>query len=71
MTLTIVEETKDGGYYYLNHSCLNTLSFGAEEMAWWTNDQEKADLMLEKVEAKHDPDGKSTSVYYVDEWSMG
>ena len=70
MALTIVEQTPDGEHYYLNHSCLNTLSFGAEEMAWWTNSQLEADLMLKAVIKKH---GSyfTDSAYYVDEWSMG
>ena len=39
---------------YLNHSCLGSKSFGSEDMAWTTNDYDKAKLMLESVENKHD-----------------
>ncbi len=33
---------------YLNHSCMYTMSFGSKDMAWVTNDKEKADLMCDK-----------------------
>jgi len=46
----VIECNNDGHVSYLNHSCMNTLSFGCEEMAWETDDKEKAELMLYKVE---------------------
>lgn len=48
LPLTIAEKIS-GETVYLNHSCLNTCSFGALEMAWTTRDNEKAQLMLEHV----------------------
>jgi len=45
----IIEHSEDGPFY-LNHSCLSSLSFGSEDMAWTTSDHEKAELMLDKVE---------------------
>ncbi len=48
-TFTIIE-IADNETFYLNHSCMSSLSFGSEEMAWTTEDREKAELMLDKVE---------------------
>lgn len=44
--------------FYLNHSCLGSLSFGSEDMAWCTLDKEKADLMLDKVRTMHGTERK-------------
>lgn len=49
-TYAIVETSDEGETFYLNHSCMSTLSFGSEDMAWTTDDHEKAELMLDKVE---------------------
>ena len=49
-------ETCNKETFYLNHSCMSTLSFGSEDMAWTTEDHEKAELMLDKVESVHDGD---------------
>lgn len=46
---TIVEHWRDE-VFYLNHSALSTLSFGSLDMAWATDDRQKAELMLYKVE---------------------
>lgn len=43
----------DGDTFYLNHSALSSLSFGSEDMAWGTDDCEKAELMLFKVETRY------------------
>lgn len=43
-------EISEGETFYLNHSCMSSLSFGSEDMAWTTEDHEKAELMLDKVE---------------------
>jgi len=48
--------------FYLNHSCLSTKSFGSEDMAWTTEDYEKAELMLESVEHKHKGSNSSFKV---------
>ncbi len=42
----------DGETFYLNHAYLSSLSFGSEDMAWTTDDREKAELMLDKVRSK-------------------
>lgn len=43
-------EENDEEIFYLNHAYLSSLTFGSEEMAWTTDDKEKADLMCEKCE---------------------
>ena len=48
---TITYEHK-GDIFYLNHSTLSSLSFGSQDMAWTTDDREKAELMLFKVCSK-------------------
>jgi len=50
--LRIVIEHKDFELY-LNHSCLNTLSFGSEDMAWTTNYMHEAVSMLKRCKKKH------------------
>ena len=40
-------------HFYLNHAYLSTCAFGSLDMAWSTDDREKADLMLYKVRDKH------------------
>jgi len=64
MAYAIVEVDGDGDKFYLNHSCMSSLSFGSEDMAWTTNDKEKADLMLFKVEKKR---GGADSEYDIEE----
>ena len=54
-TFTIIESCNKETFY-LNHSCMSTLSFGSEDMAWTTEDREKADLMLYKVQQEKDDD---------------
>ncbi len=49
--LTIIE-ISNADTFYLNHSCMSSLSFGSEEMAWTTDDREKAELMLDKVKTR-------------------
>jgi len=44
---------EDGTIFYLNHSCMSTLSFGSEDMAWTTEDKEKAELMADKISARN------------------
>lgn len=41
---------EDREIFYLNHAYLSSLSFGSEDMAWTTEDKEKAELMLERCE---------------------
>jgi len=65
MSYMIKQTFNDGEEYYLNHAYLSTLSFGSPDMAWMTDDKEKADLMLFKVEAKH---GNANSKFEVVEW---
>lgn len=36
---------------YLNHSCLNTMSFGSWDMAWTTDSLDEAQAMWRKVPA--------------------
>jgi len=52
----------DDNGHYLNHSTLGTMSTGAEDMAWTTEDREKAELMQDKAEAK------GTSLEIVELW---
>lgn len=59
MQHTITETTEDGERFHLNHSCMSSLSFGAEEMAWSTDDLGVAEEMLESVREKHN-DSSST-----------
>jgi len=40
---------EDGEIFFLNHSCMSSLSFGSEDMAWTTEDKEKAELMACRV----------------------
>ena len=42
---------EDGEQFFLNHSCMSSLSFGSEDMAWVTEDRDKAELMAYKVQA--------------------
>ncbi|MCK5607654.1 hypothetical protein KAR91_37565 [Candidatus Pacearchaeota archaeon] len=44
---------EDEDIFYLNHSCMSTLSFGSEDMAWTTEDREKAELMADKIGMRH------------------
>lgn len=44
--------------YYLNHSCMHTLSFGCEEMAWTTENEAEAEIMLQKVIETHDDESR-------------
>jgi len=53
--LRIVIEHKDFELY-LNHSCMNTLSFGSEDMAWTTNYMHEAVSMLKRCKKKHPKD---------------
>lgn len=55
MTFAIVQ-TDNNEQFYLNHSCMSSLSFGSEDMAWTTEDAEKADCMLERCQRRHDDD---------------
>lgn len=52
-TYVITMEREDGEIVYLNHSCMSTMSFGSEDMAWTTDDEEKADLMCYKAQMYH------------------
>jgi len=54
---SIMKETEDA-QFYLNHSCLGSLSFGSEDMAWTTDDLEKAELMLFKIESCNNQDAE-------------
>lgn len=45
---TVIQKDENGDLFYLNHSCMSTLSFGSEDMAWTTDDKEKAELMADK-----------------------
>jgi len=47
----IVMKTENNTFY-LNHAYLNSMDFGSEDMAWTTNDLEKARLMLFKIKTK-------------------
>jgi len=42
-------------HFYLNHAYLSSCAFGSLDMAWSTEDKEKAELMLYKVQ-QHHPD---------------
>jgi len=55
MTFAIVE-TSGTDTFFLNHSCMSTLSFGSEDMAWTTDDAEKADCMLTRCQRRHPED---------------
>ncbi len=59
----MIQQTHDDSSIdFLNHSCLSTLSFGSPDMAWVTEDKEKAILMLFKVEATYRYNGTSFEV---------
>ena len=49
---TVIQIDENGDTFYLNHSCMSSLSFGSEDMAWLTEDKEKAELMLYKCQDK-------------------
>ena len=55
-------ETCNKETFYLNHSCMSTLSFGSEDMAWTTEDHEKAELMLHKVESVKGAEGSEFAI---------
>lgn len=38
-----------GEYEYLNHSQLNTMSFGSRDMAWFSNSISEACIMIDKI----------------------
>jgi len=62
----MIEQTHDDGEKsYLNHAYMSTLSFGSPDMAWMTEDREKADLMLFKVLTKN---SANTKIFEVVEW---
>ena len=69
-TFTIVEKWFDDSEnktetFYLNHSCLNSLSFGSEEMAWTTEDRTEAEMMYEACVTKHpDNDIEMLELHY-------
>jgi len=63
ISYTISNELEGEKTYYLNHSCLNTLSFGSRDMAWTTDDHEKAQLMLFKVHTVHSEDSAEITLY--------
>lgn len=48
-----IEKNENGDISYLNHAYLNSKSFGSDDMAWLTEDFEKANLMLESVKNKY------------------
>ena len=51
--------------FYLNHSCLSSLSFGSEEMAWVSEDRTEAEMMYEACVTKHpDADLEMIEWYY-------
>lgn len=52
----------EGETFYLNHSCLSSCSFGSEDMAWATDDREKADLMLDRVNTRNPEEGAEAEV---------
>lgn len=66
MFAILAKRLGDDTNYYLNHAYLWSLSFGPEEMAWTTDDKEKAKLMHDKVcsESKfvNNPDVESCEV---------
>lgn len=74
MSYTIIqkdyfEDNKDEPeIFYLNHAYLGSLSFGSEDMAWTTDDKEKAELMLEKCEAKASRLFGAYSEFDIQEW---
>lgn len=39
----------DGCTFYLNHSCLGSMSFGSEDMAWTCDHRLEAEGMLAQV----------------------
>jgi len=43
----------DENGFFLNHSTLSTMSSGSIDMAWTTEDKEKAELMQERGEHKN------------------
>lgn len=65
MSYMIKQTHSDGDTSYLNHAYMSSLSFGSPDMAWMTEDKEKANLMLFKVEAKK---GNAESTFEVEEW---
>ena len=52
-----VYEDEDGTIFYLNHSCLSSMSFGSEDMAWTTESELEAEGMLARF-----PHGSSTAI---------
>lgn len=59
---TIIETTEGGEKFYLNHSCMSSLSFGAEEMAWTTDDLGEAIAMLFKVRERHSEENSTFEI---------
>ncbi len=56
----VVRENKE--FSFLNHSCMNTLSFGSHDMAWLTNNPETANNMLQRVKQKHAGDNRDYEI---------
>jgi len=44
--------TEDNDIFYLNHSCLSSMSFGSMDMAWTSDNKNHAELMCNKAEEK-------------------
>ena len=53
MPLYTIIQSEQGDTFYLNEAYMSTLAFGSEEMAWTTEDLEKAELMLYRVISAH------------------
>ncbi len=63
---TVMQKDKEGNEFYLNHSCMGTLSFGSEDMAWTTLDMDYAELMADKCRNVHKPDKSNSEIFAVE-----
>ena len=49
----LIKYEENNEHFYLNHAYLSACAFGSLDMAWSTDDREKANLMLYKVRDTH------------------
>lgn len=52
----------EGETFYLNHAYISSCSFGSEDMAWVTDDREKAELMLDRVNTRNPEEGAESEI---------
>lgn len=60
--------TPDEDCFYLNHSCMNTLSFGSLDMAWTTNDYLAATQMLGECQNRSQELFKANTIFELREY---